>query len=118
MGKVSNIEIENESLDILSSPAPFDKETSRSEVTNEALLDMYKASTKESVTEDATNHVSNSLTGPGSNNEKWIEYTKMTQAILSVTSDPGMVDLLKKMERHGQKVASQSQSEEFQFYLM
>ena len=111
LDNVSNIESESELLDILSSPAPFDKETSRPEVTNEALLDMFKASTVESYSEDATNNVSDSQIDPVSNNEKWVEYTKMTQTLLKVTSDPGMVDLLKKVERHGQEIASQSQSE-------
>ena len=72
---------------------------------------MYKASVEESVTENMTNNASDSLTGPGYNNEKRIEYTKMTQSILSVTSNPEMVDLLKKVERHGQETSSQSQSE-------
>ena len=49
----SNIESESEFLDVLSLPAPIYKETSRPDVTNEALLDMFKAITVESHSKDA-----------------------------------------------------------------
>ena len=109
MGKISAIGSENGLLEVLSSPASFDKETSRCDVKNRALLDIFKASTIEPRSEDSTNNISDWQTDPVSNNEKWTEYTKMIQTIQSVTSDPGMVDLLKKVERHGQEIASQFQ---------
>ena len=112
LNKILNVESECEFLlDLLSSPAPFERETSRSEIANEALLDMFKASSMLSPSEDATIIVSDSQIDPICNKEKWIEYTKLSQTILSLTSDPGMVDLLKRVEHHGQEITSQSQSE-------
>ena len=109
--KISNIESENELVNVLSSPALFYKENCRPEVINEALLDMFKENATEFRSEDPNNIVSDSQTDNGSNNEKWIACIKMNQTIPSVISDPGMIDLLKNVECSGQAIASQSQSE-------
>ena len=70
LGNDSNIENWNELLEVISLPAPFYKETSRPEVTSEALLYMFKASSIESRSEDSINNVCDSQTYPVSNNEK------------------------------------------------
>ena len=57
-GNVSNIESENEMVEILSSPAPLDKEASRLEVADEAFSDKINASSIEYRSEDQTNNVS------------------------------------------------------------
>ena len=77
-GHISNIKSENKLVDVLSSPALLYKETSRPEVINEALSDIFKENATEFRSEDATNNVFDSQTDPGSNIEKWIEYKKMT----------------------------------------
>ena len=70
LGNDSNIESNTELLNILSSLTPFDKKTSRPEMMNGALLDMFKASTVEPHSEYGTNNVSHSDGGPVSNNKK------------------------------------------------
>ena len=72
---------------------------------------MMNASSIEYRSEDETNNVSDSQTDTVSINEKWIEYTKTIQNILFVKLDSGMVELLKKADRHGQEIAIQCQSE-------
>ena len=52
-------------------------------MTNGALLNKYKSITIGSRPKYATINVSYSRTGPVFNNEKWIEYTKMTPTILN-----------------------------------
>ena len=60
LGNLSNLESENELLDVFSSPDLSNKEISRSEVTSGALLDIIMAIRTKSRSENENNNVSDS----------------------------------------------------------
>ena len=109
---VSNLEAESDLMKVLNSPAPFDVERSREDISKDTLINMYEKSRNVDAVESASaNNIISEAVISTTVSRNSGSLTQMASTMQKVTSDDVLLDLLQQLSNRAQELEIQDSSE-------